>query len=526
MKPSVLLVVGLLLAAAQAQTAVDQEKALRDMGVTEAESTRAKTKVVSDKKALLVLPPRSAASVPGAILEKVGEVSGTCLVELGRFRIVDRKALGKAMEQQALSASGVIPEEKQTAMGKVVGAQEILVQEVTRYSEELKDLPNAANIAANLVETAAGGRGGRPEVTPQWVIQIAVRIVRKNLDRGEILGEKTAEVSSTDEQKEKAISALDSSLASGITKNLRDLFPLVAYVTSVEGREVYLRFGQDMGLKPGMKFFLYTNAKPKPGENPSADVVVQEVYPAVSRTSLRIRKATPFADMAALERNTADVSLSLALSWMPFRVNFDSLAQIATYAKVGNYFGIGNFVNRSFSISGTVPSGPQLGLTLSSEDVRGAWDFTLAGLTSAFSAYAVKGLVGRRWTLIDADWFFGSLGVQLGGAVLILPYGNFKSGWTAITDDGGLTAEGAPLMVLGSTLGGEAALQAGVNLNFTTRLVGQLGYGYYLPIQRFWMASMNADNKVALVTRFFETSRVDPVDFSGVFGGLSLQWLF
>jgi hypothetical protein len=526
----------------QEVTSVTKEKALKEAGITSDEDNRASVKTLSRKKAVLVLPVRSAnADTPETITEKSSEILGQVLIGLGRFQVVDRKSMGKAMEQLSLSQTGIIPEDKQLQIGKVVGASEIVDLELASYSCERKKTVSKSAIAGNILsfvlkQAGAGGIVKEKEVMQvQWVVATRFRLTHKDLNSGELLGEKSLNFSSANEVKEVAESELDSQIEYGLTHALRDLFPLKTFVVKADERDITIRLGQDLGIKPNMKFLVYEKYFPGKTNQAVGELRVRDVFPSLSLTELRMTTEKIRPDMTVLEKNTSDVHFGLIAGIAPMRFNLQTFTKINTFAtsrilstQTIPAFGISSWIDTVNLANTTFDLVPQLSMHFSKEIGPSAIDFRLSGL-AALPAFGFKVLLGYQYTLIDRDFFSLGFSAHFGGAGSWVPLGTIKNGYTIISDGVDIKSDvtsGSLLSAIGLTFGGEIAAQIGFNLGFNCKLLAEVGYDYYNPINSFSVMTLDSDNNNVNLGRFFETSKAGPVDMTGISLGASLTFMF
>jgi TolB-like protein len=79
----------------------------------------------------------------------VSELLSTRLFQTGRFRMVERKQLAKALEEIALGMTGIVDENSAQEAGRMLGADMIVVGSVSEFG-------NLFNINVRLLETETG----------------------------------------------------------------------------------------------------------------------------------------------------------------------------------------------------------------------------------------------------------------------------------------------------------------------------------------------------------------------------------
>ncbi|MBL8992776.1 MAG: hypothetical protein JNM63_05505 [Spirochaetia bacterium] len=521
------------------QEAVKTEKDLKNTGLVSEDVEKQTTKNISKKKALLVLPARAGSAVPDTVLEKTSEILGGVLIDLGRFRVVDRKALKKAMEQMAISATGLIPEGKQTEMGKIVGATEIIIPEVVSYSVTLQERISAGNVIENLIGMATGSGGGKKLTEQQWVAAAEVRVVHKDLATGLKVNDQSFRAESVSKSKSIAENNLDNQLEAHTRKTIRDMFPIVSFVTKQEDRNTYFRLGQDMGVKKDMKFFVYEKWEKDKKNTPVGEVIVREVFPTLSMGELRIRQKPIKENMTVKERNLDDLQLGFWVGIAPMKFSSGTLRKFNDYvswptSSVFSGFGLSDWVNVFSTKDVAYTYVPQLAIDFYKLIGQSALGFRIAGLLAGpVDAVGFKLLAGYKNNLIDRDFFSAGFSVHAGAASAYAPIGTIKDGWYIPADStAGLenpvnfAKTGRTLSLAGFTYGGEVAVQVGFNLGFDARLQAEVGYAYYAPMSRFVMTTLDDKDKPVFLTKYFEASQVGPLDFSGLTFALNLHFMF
>lgn len=517
--------------------AAAEEAKLKNSGLMAEPDSRETVKKISAKKAVMVLPTRTLQQVPAGLLEKTTEILSSVLIDLGRFQVVDRKALKKAMEQIALSASGLIPDDKQVAMGKIVGATEVIEARIDSYTVELKDVVNAGGIAANLaLQLLTGGKqsGDAKPVEKQWVATVAITIKHKDLATGEVKNEKTFKVESIDKDQATAVNNLDGKIENELTFTIKAMFPIVSFIVKKEGRDTFMRLGADMGIRPYNKYFAYKTYDPKGNSKPIGELRIREVFPALSRGTMRIEKEKISENYAVVERNMRDAQIHLSFGLAPFKVDTSTFKNFSTYATFtsSSYFwswsfGISNFIDLNSFSTTQLTYAPQVSLSYAKEIGPSTIDFRLSGLMASVNTYGVKVLLGYGYTILDRDAITAGFSVRAGAAGVLVPVGKMKDGWT-IYDGSKTTKANADISIFGSTPGGEVTANLGLNLGYDAKLMLELGYAYYLPLNKFSMISTADDDKSSMMNldKFFDTSRVSPIDLSGLLANVSLYFMF
>lgn len=106
---------------------------------------------------IAVLPFRSAAGFPesGALAY---EAFSTYLLDLKGYNVIDRGALDQLIKEQKLTQTGVIDQDKAVEIGKLLGAEGVVLGAVTEYIQRnnLMFPPAKVSITARLINTKTG----------------------------------------------------------------------------------------------------------------------------------------------------------------------------------------------------------------------------------------------------------------------------------------------------------------------------------------------------------------------------------
>ncbi|MBN8216846.1 MAG: hypothetical protein J0L75_09405 [Spirochaetes bacterium] len=523
----------------QAETEAEiraKEQKLKNSGVMAEADGRTAVKKISAKQAVLILPARSPIAVPASLLEKTGEVLSGVIIDLGRFQVVDRKALKKAMEQMALSATGVIPEDKQLEMGKVVGATEIIEARINAYSVEYR-IPTTGKALASagagmllgkLLNVATGGNIKAPEDDgKRWVALVEATLIHKDLATGKVKNKKDIRVEAIDKDNQKmAENKLDSELETEMRFAIKEMFPIVTFIVKKKGRDTYMRLGADMGVRPNNKYFAYEKYDSKAKNVPVGEMEVNEVFPTVSRGNMRMQKGKIEENFVLKERNLRDGQFNLLLGVAPMKVDTSTFASFRSYVSFGNYFGFSDFATQTGFLMSKFDYVPQVSLSYAGKTGRSALDVRLSAMLGYLDAYGGKLLAGYKYTAFDRDWFTAGFSVHAGAAATWVPVGKMSSTWYFQTSSGTRSKQNSDLSIFGLTAGGEVAANLGFNLGFDTKMLFEVGYCYYLPMNKYQMVGTDTEGNMMNLSEFFDTSRVAPIDLSGVTANLSFNFSF
>jgi TolB-like protein len=171
--------------------------------------------IVGERMSVAVLPFEThggATDLGQTMLDKLI----TQLVNLHRFKVIERSQLDKVLKQQALGQSGVVDEKTATAVGHVLGADAVLIGSITQDEKKI-------SMDARLVDT----------------------------ETGEVLTSKDAYGKAADPEELRK-------MATRIAVDVYNAMPLAqGTVIKVETSEFMVDLGEDKGLKKGMKVVVF-----------------------------------------------------------------------------------------------------------------------------------------------------------------------------------------------------------------------------------------------------------------------------
>jgi len=153
--------------------------------------------------------------------ERLAEALATKLVNLRRFRVIERSALDRVMAEQALNMSGMVDEGEAVELAKLVGAD------------------------ALVLGTHDSGLGSS---------RLGVRVI--DTETGLTLGAHTSVL------KWGALSGADNALERLAIAVYNDLPLLSGCVVEAEGEDVFLDIGGQAGIRRGFKLVVYREGQP------------------------------------------------------------------------------------------------------------------------------------------------------------------------------------------------------------------------------------------------------------------------
>ncbi len=233
----------------------------------------------------------------------------TSLFKTGKFNMVERQAVNKVMEEQALGASGAVTQGSAAKLGKILGTSAIITGSVTEFGVKdgggkigglggmTKGLVSSFGVKSNtarvgidlrivdtttgeilLAESASGEETSRSMDFSSWSMP-DFKIGGDNFDNS-LIGKATRKAIET------LIDKIDGKMKGVAWKG---------YILKVEGSSIWLNAGSDSGVKEGMQFKVRSpgeeveDAEGKiyviPGDE-IAEIEVIKALPALSKVKI------------------------------------------------------------------------------------------------------------------------------------------------------------------------------------------------------------------------------------------------
>ncbi|NOZ75370.1 MAG: hypothetical protein GXO90_08350, partial [FCB group bacterium] len=223
--------------------------------------------ITLEKQRLLILPATTGTQNE-SIETAVTSLVSTEATQLKRFIIIDRTNLEALLQEQSIQLSGLIKDEDLVTIGNIAGAPEALLVRITNFGqkgvppedEEKKDEDDDDDgllswVVKKSVKAIIAKELENVEQYPNNIQTIVQGDVRKiNLETGETIASFSLNAEHTGGNKTASLSKVLNRLRSQISRELRELYVLTSEVIDVDGRNVTLLLGSDMGVKPGTYF--------------------------------------------------------------------------------------------------------------------------------------------------------------------------------------------------------------------------------------------------------------------------------
>ena len=267
-----------------------------------------------EKKSIIILPSKDA-NIPESIENKITSILSQKATDLGRFEVIDRRLIDSILEEQRLQNSGIFDEDQIVQIGELASAKEAFIVNIFEYAQ--KGVPKRKKEKKD---------DDKEETLSTWVVKTMVTATAKAITEESKKREQNLEL-------ENNINTIINgeirmiNIASGVSKNtfhfgsqftggnrnhslnralfyaslqigkkLRSFYSLTSEVINVNGYEVDLLTGKDLGVKRGALFEIASIDKEKTYKNRLVKI------PGKTRAIARISNVGPNASRARIIR--------------------------------------------------------------------------------------------------------------------------------------------------------------------------------------------------------------------------------
>ena len=267
-----------------------------------------------EKKPIIILPSKDA-NIPESIENKITSILSQKATDLGRFEVIDRRLIDSILEEQRLQNSGIFNEDQIVQIGELASAKEAFIVNIFEYAQ--KGVPKRKKEKKD---------DDKEETLSTWVVKTMVTATAKAITEDSKKREQNLEL-------ENNINTIINgeirmiNIASGVSKNtfhfgsqftggnrnhslnralfyaslqigkkLRSFYSLTSEVINVNGYEVDLLTGKDLGVKRGALFEIASIDKEKTYKNRLVKI------PGKTRAIARISNVGPNASRARIIR--------------------------------------------------------------------------------------------------------------------------------------------------------------------------------------------------------------------------------
>ncbi len=227
-----------------------------------------------ERKPLIILDNQETTSEIGKQLTQM--VSGVA-IRLNRYEVIDRNQLTEILTEQKFQTSGIVNEAEAVEIGNIAGAKEAVFIQVNNFGQ--KGVPTKKQKEKQEKEEPETGLFG-------WVVKEVVKakidkdledverypnnihtvidgeIRLLDIETGKAISSFVLAADHTGGTKSKSLSEALKIIRQQVTTNLKSLYQLKTEILSINGSEVILLLGEDLGVQSG-SFFQVSNLDQK-----------------------------------------------------------------------------------------------------------------------------------------------------------------------------------------------------------------------------------------------------------------------
>ncbi len=220
----------------------------------------------------ILILPADGDTANQAIANALTQLLSAEATALQRFDVIDRTQLEAILSEQALQMSGIIRDEDIVEFGRLAAAREALVLRVLNFGqkgvppedeeeEEEKDRAKAREyglfgiVVKGLVDAVVDKELEDVERYPnniQTIIQAEVR--KLDIESGKSVASFKIVILNTGGNRDKSLSAALVQASRQMSAELRKLYLLTSEVLDINGDEITLLLGENLGIRPGTQF--------------------------------------------------------------------------------------------------------------------------------------------------------------------------------------------------------------------------------------------------------------------------------
>ncbi len=221
--------------------------------------------VTDDKKRLLVLTADES-KPDDAIDRKISKIVAEVATRLGRYEVIDRNQLESIINELALHQSGLIAEKDIIELSAIATAKEAMKVQITHYSQ--KGVPPktdddddddddrgfwevvAIELVKGVIRAATSPKGEEAYANNMETI-VHADIILLDVETGETLSSFPISAMHTGGSRGKSLSETLKIVHRNVSRALRELYTITSEVLEVDGSDVTLYLGLDMGVNRG-----------------------------------------------------------------------------------------------------------------------------------------------------------------------------------------------------------------------------------------------------------------------------------
>ena len=369
-------------------------------------------KLTLEKKPIIILPSKDFYN-PKSIGNKLTAILSQKATEIGRFDVIDRRLIDSILEEQKLQNSGIISENQIVKIGEMAAAEEAFIVNIIDFGQkgvpkilkpqdrekESEDLNQDKNLSRWVVKTMVSATAKAIEQNTKnnetirkiemennihTLINAEVRML--NLITG--ISTKSFRINTqfTGGNRDASLNMALKNISIQVSRKLRGFYAITSEVIQINGNELTMLTGKDLGIEQGSLFEVASIDRKKTYKNRMVTI------PGKARALARITNVGPDASEARIIRKWMKIIPGLKtyeIMKTPFVSQIDLSYGEYPWYELGAKFWLMPFNRLSISLGG------QLGLLEDSENKNNVyWGFGSTmdldlfyffGLTPSFS---------------------------------------------------------------------------------------------------------------------------------------------
>ncbi|MBC8255922.1 MAG: hypothetical protein H8E85_01265, partial [Candidatus Marinimicrobia bacterium] len=226
--------------------------------------------VTIERKKLIILANENKDS---DISKKITQIASSTATQLNRYDVLDRSQLDRILSEQKLQHSGVVNPAQAIEIGKIAGANEALFISITNFgqkgvpTEKQKEIDEEEEpetglfgwIVKEVVKAEIDKKLENVERYPnniQTIVSGEVRLL--NVETSQSISSFNFSADHTGGVKAKSLNKALKKVRSQMLNNLKSLYQLSSEVLDVQGNDIMLLLGKNMGVRKGMVYEIRT----------------------------------------------------------------------------------------------------------------------------------------------------------------------------------------------------------------------------------------------------------------------------
>ena len=231
--------------------------------------------ITLERRKLVIL---SSENANDEMTDKIYQITSSAATQLKRYDVIDRSQLEKVLKEQRLQHSGVVDQDHAVELGKVAAANEALFIRIQNFGQkgvptkdqdkkEKEDEPKTGLFGWIIKEVVKAEIDKNTEKVERYphnintIIDGEVQLI--DVETNQSIGSFSINADYTGGVKAKSLSYALKEIRSQIYTNLKNLYQLSSEVLDINGNEITLLLGKNMGVNSGTLFEIIRRDKIK-----------------------------------------------------------------------------------------------------------------------------------------------------------------------------------------------------------------------------------------------------------------------